>query len=188
MYLQTGLQERRAQIAARALRYLSFAVVISCLLTLIFAGLNYMSLGRGGKERISQAFASGALVEDLRAGDTSRGRSQFTDCLILGMALDQRSSKLALSVSPTIPYPGETEVCKALRSDPPNGRTYYYHNYLHGHTALVRYLLPLMAIDQIRSLYRAHQFIAVDRCSIQHAEDCNRVSVPWTKLSFLSSC
>lgn len=121
--------------------------------TLLLFRLNEVSLHRGGSDRIAEAFANGALVGDYRAGDTSRGRHQFNDCLILGMALDQRATKRQLSISPALPFPAADDSCKALQSEHPRGQ-HFYHNYLHGHTTAVRFLLPLLRVDEIRDIYR----------------------------------
>lgn len=130
-------------------------LISACLVGLLFVA-NYWSLGRGGQETVSRAFASGQLGdEDFRRGDALLGYQQYNDCLILGMALDQRYSKEELTVSPSVPFgANDTEICKALRRGTPATDRFFYHNYLHGQVTLVRYLLPVLSVDQIRALYR----------------------------------
>lgn len=135
------------------LRRLLLAAVVGALATLLLLGVNQLSLGRGGGERVGEAFSGGALVGDYLAGDTRRGKHQFNDCLILGMALDQRAPVRELAVSPTIPFAHADDVCEALQLGQADGSE-FYHRYLHGHTTLVRFLLPVMSVEQIRGLYR----------------------------------
>lgn len=130
---------------------ISGAIAGTLFLCLFFA-LNHWSLGRGGEERIQEARASGAITsEDYAPGNTSIGHNQFNDCLIIGMALDQRHSRTELTVSPSVPVEGYG-ICSRLGAQ--TTERFFYHNYLHGHTMLTRYLLPLMSVQQIRDLYR----------------------------------
>ncbi|WP_375380426.1 hypothetical protein [uncultured Sphingomonas sp.] len=138
---------------SRVIIWLALATTIGALTTLSLLWLTQMSLGRGGSERIHEAFATQALVGDYLAGDTNRGKHQFNDCLILGMALDQRARPRELAVSPTIPFASAPDVCKALQADQASGN-HFYHNYLHGSTVLVRFLLPYFSIKSIRDFYR----------------------------------
>jgi hypothetical protein len=132
------------------------AALIALVVTAAFFAANYYSLGRGGEQRIGQAFTSGALIDDdFARGDTIRGYHQYNDCLILGLATDQRYSREELTVSPSVPFgPNDTLLCRALHYGRPDTDRFFYHNYLHGHTTLARYLLPILGVDQIRSLYR----------------------------------
>lgn len=128
------------------------AAAIALFVTALFFVANYYSLGRGGAERIPQAFASGALGDDdFPRGDALRGYHQYNDCLILGMAIDQRYSAKELTVSPSVPF---ATGCQNLRPGRPYLERFFYHNYVHGHTTLVRYLLPVLGVEQIRNIYR----------------------------------
>jgi hypothetical protein len=135
-----------------ALRPAMVGAAVGVLSLALFLALNYLSLGRGGQQRIAEARASGVLTDDdyLR-GNTVLGFHQANDCLILRMAVDQRAPKERLAVSPLAP----TEMyhlCHRLGG--PAGSANFYHNYIHGHTMLARYLLPALSVEKIRELYR----------------------------------
>lgn len=126
----------------------------------IFFMLNHASLGRGGETRIGAALASGALPStDRLRGDPVRGDHQFNDCLILGLATDQRYSAVQLTVSPSL-RSAPPDVCRKLRMPPDTDRQ-FYHNYIHGHTMLARYLLPVMSVELMRELYRGLTILAL---------------------------
>jgi hypothetical protein len=131
----------------------ALAVALAAMLT--FFVLNHASLGRGGQERIAEAFAAGELIgRDFLPGDTRLGVHQYNDCLILGMAAEQRHSAAKLAVSPSIPFMVGKSVCEELKSNRRSGEPYYYHNYIHGHTMLARYLLPVCGVEGMRALYK----------------------------------
>lgn len=127
----------------------------------LFAGLvgvlfflaSYGSLHRGGQERIAEAYAQGALTGEMRGNDVI-GLHQFNDCLILGLALAQTRSDAELTVSPVKPFGISELPCVDLKNSV-QGNELFYHNYLHGHTVLVRYLLPHMGVQTIRELLKA---------------------------------
>lgn len=129
--------------------------LVASLLVVLFFALNYLSLRRHDEQRIPEAFASGALTTDnFRNGDAVNGSHQFNDCLVLAMAIDQRGTTGQLTVSPSLPFkPYAEEPCKLLKAGAVE-RPYYYHNYIHGQTALLRFLLPILDIATIRELYR----------------------------------
>lgn len=135
-------------------RLLFLAIGIGVASSLLLFGLNYMSLGRGGEGRIDEAFGNRVLIGNYLAGDTDIGAHQFNDCLILGMATDQRKPVDKLTVSPTIPFLPGFDVCDALQKKEAEGGR-FYHNYLHGQTTIARYLLPVMSVASIRMTYRA---------------------------------
>ena len=149
---------------------------------LLFFALNYASLGRGGQERIAEAFANGSLGPDnYLKGDTDRGVHQYNDCLILGMAMDQRYSKAELTVSPSHPFGAQENICAGLQT----GRSYtqrdFYHNYVHGHTLLARYLLPTLGVEGMRSLYRNSisvvLMIGIGLCMVRLAQGRRQAAV-----------
>jgi hypothetical protein len=120
----------------------------------LFMGLNYFSLNRGGEARVSEAFQTGALSNQDYRMDPVHGLHQFNDCLILGMALDQRYSPTELAISPSIPFETPKKICKQLGTGKRTSGRHFYHNYIHGHTMLVRYLLPELSVQNIREVYR----------------------------------
>ena len=132
-------------------RVCAAAVGIAALIFILYFVANLESLGRGGQNRITDAFASGALgQENFRRGDAVNGYHQYNDCLILSMAVSQQAPRRLLAISPMAPA-NNAEMCTSFgRHDP----RFFYHNYLHGQVALVRYLLPFLSIEQIRTLYR----------------------------------
>ena len=115
--------------------------------------LNYLSLGRE-HQRIAEAIRTGTVTDEIfLAGDTIRGSEQFNDCLILAMAIDQRGSTRELTVSPEIWFaPSDEEACRRLKSE--RSKVFFYHNYIHGQVTLARFLLPLVAVETLRELYR----------------------------------
>lgn len=130
------------------------ASIVGAALIGIFFALSYFSLGRGGEQRIAQAFEAGTLTDrDYVYGNTLIGVHQFNDCLILGMAINQRQPTDKLTISPSIPFPNLSEICEQLHFGQTNSDK-FYHNYIHGHTVLIRYLLPYFPISSIRELYR----------------------------------
>jgi hypothetical protein len=143
---------RSVGLAARHFVIVPILVAILCSALLFTA--SFYSLGRGGDGRVAQAFATGALDDrNFHRGDAITGYNQFNDCLIIAMALDQRAPRHLLTVSPTVPFAYDADVCRALHLGRRNTEV-FYHNYLHGPTVLARYLLPLLPVAQLRELYR----------------------------------
>jgi hypothetical protein len=138
-------------------------VVAALLLFLLFLAANRAALGRdlpAAEAHVREAYAAGVLQDaDYLPGDTGIGRHQYNDCLILYMAIDQQAPAEQLAVSPIKPiqHPDES-LCHALRryvgGDTTSGRTgAWYHQYIHGHTMLARWLLPSLSVEAIRNLY-----------------------------------
>lgn len=158
-------------LARRAGLGAAVAVPIAALIFAIFVLTNWYSLGRdlpAAEANVRAAFAGGILQdEDWLPGNTGIGRHQYNDCLILYMAIDQQAGATQLMASPIKPRQrGNESMCQALRAyaagDKSAGRTgIWYHQYIHGHTALARYLLPLMPIEAIRNLYHGVQTLLV---------------------------
>jgi hypothetical protein len=129
-------------------------VLVAGLFSVLLFAASFYSLGRGGDQRVAQAFAAGALDDrNFHRGDAISGYNQFNDCLIIAMALDQRAPRRQLAISPTVPFAHDADVCLALHRGTRNTAV-FYHNYLHGPTVLARYLLPLLPVAQLRELYR----------------------------------
>jgi hypothetical protein len=121
---------------------------------LLFFVASWQSLGRGGHERVAEAFATSALSTDLWGNEVS-GRHRFNDCLITALALEQRQPREKLTVSPVNPSEPLQDVCRDLRDGTGINHAAYYHNYLHGHAVLLRYLLPHWSIGAIKEGYKA---------------------------------
>jgi len=130
----------------------------------LFCLANWLSLDRdvsAARAQVAGAFSQGVLQEqDYRAGDTQIGWHQYNDCLILWQAIDQRSTATELTVSPLLdPHREDSSRCGRLRAfvngDPAAAAVTptYYHRYLHGHTTVARYLLPVMSVEDIRLAY-----------------------------------
>jgi len=147
------------------------ALPIAALLFALFCLANLHGLGRdlpAAEANVRAAYASGVLQDvDWLPGNTDIGRHQYNDCLILYMALDQQAAAAQLMASPIKPVQRGTEtMCGALRAfaagDKEAGRTgLWYHQYIHGHTMLARYLLPLMPVEAIRNLYHSIETLLV---------------------------
>jgi len=159
--------ERLRELACRGAKGALIALPVAALLFLLFCLVNRASLGRDlpmAEAHVRAAFAEGALQDaDWLPGDTGIGRHQYNDCLILYMAIDQQASVAQLTASPIKPVQRGTEsMCQALRAyaggDKAAGRTgIWYHQYIHGHTMLARWLLPTMGVAAIRDLYHGLQ-------------------------------
>jgi hypothetical protein len=141
----------------------AIGVLIGAVLFALFTAANYFSVGRdpgAARQAIAAAFAAGSLGdEDWLRGDTQVGQHQFNDCLILQMAIDQRPSAEQLMVSPSWPtFVPAMPACRDLRrlisGEMPQPQIAFYHRYIHGHTMLARYLLPVVPVDGIRALYK----------------------------------
>jgi hypothetical protein len=142
--------------SADLVRPVTIGFVTAVAVMLVFCVLNWASLGRGGQERVARAFSRGVLTtENYLPGDTVRGVHQYNDCLILGMALDQRYSRTELTVSPSNPFHTDNDACGDLRRGKAYTHQNFYHNYVHGQTMLARYLLPVFGVEGMRSLYRS---------------------------------
>lgn len=158
---------RLRELACRAAKGALIALPIAALLFVLFCLANRASLGRdlpAAEAHVRTAFAEGTLQDvDWLPGDTGIGRHQYNDCLILYMAIDQQASPEQLAASPIKPVQRGTEsMCLALRAyaagDKAAGRTgIWYHQYIHGHTMLVRFLLPSLGVEAIRDLYHSVQ-------------------------------
>lgn len=158
---------------------MSLAVLFSAAFFIFF----YLSLSRNNevaRANVRNAFEAGELLHSAGKllGNTNLGVHQFNDCLILAQSIDQRPGLAsALTVSPiTTRFSGpiaqepgpllpasiaepaaEDDPCPVLyrlaMGETPSADIEYYHRYMHGHTVLVRYLLPLMSVRDIRLLY-----------------------------------
>lgn len=147
------------------------AVPIALVFFALFYVANRASLGRdlpAAEANVRAAYAAGVLQDvDWIPGDTGIGRHQYNDCLILYMAIDQQAPAGQLAASPIKPVQRGTEtMCQALRSfaggDRAAGRTgIWYHQYIHGHTMLARWLLPVFPVETIRNLYHTLQTLLV---------------------------
>ncbi|MBD3760293.1 hypothetical protein [Rhizorhabdus sp.] len=147
------------------------AVPIALVFFALFYVANRASLGRdlpAAEANVRAAYAAGVLQDvDWIPGDTGIGRHQYNDCLILYMAIDQQAPAGQLAASPIKPVQRGTEtMCQALRSfaggDKAAGRTgIWYHQYIHGHTMLARWLLPVLPVETIRNLYHTLQTLLV---------------------------
>lgn len=147
------------------------AVPIALVFFALFYVANRASLGRdlpAAEANVRAAYAAGVLQDvDWIPGDTGIGRHQYNDCLILYMAIDQQAPAGQLAASPIKPVQRGTEtMCQALRSfaggDKAAGRTgIWYHQYIHGHTMLARWLLPVFPVETIRNLYHTLQTLLV---------------------------
>lgn len=151
------------RLAGEAVRAALIGVVAAAVGFLLFTALNYLSLGRdlpAARAHIAEAFADGTLgTENWLRGDTRIGQHQFNDCLILAMAIDQRGTAAELSVSPiwtslTPPDPVCGDLKRLIAGAQPDPDRAFYHRYIHVHAMLARYLLPLMAVDHMRMLYK----------------------------------
>jgi hypothetical protein len=69
------------------------------------------------------------------------------------MALEQRAPRGKLTISPVNPSEPVQDVCGDLRDGSGPNVTGFYHNYLHGQTVLLRYLLPHFEIGAIKTSY-----------------------------------
>ena len=128
----------------------------------LFYGLAVASLtvDRAAMARpVAAAFTSGALDADAswQHGNTEIGSHQYNDCLILFQAMDDRAPARLRAISP-LSVPLDTDnSCTTLR-DFAGGRvsppTRFYHQYLHGHTMLARWLVPELGVAGLRGLYK----------------------------------
>lgn len=138
-------------------------VIVAAVVFALFCLTNRAALHRdlpAARAHVAQAFVEGNLQDrDYLKGDTDLGWHQYNDCLILHLALQQRAGIDALTVSPLAraPTPPQTQ-CAILHQLLGGARTQkadFYHRYIHGHTLLVRLLLPKLSVLGIRTLYHA---------------------------------
>ncbi|WP_426266748.1 hypothetical protein [Sphingomonas sp. LHG3443-2] len=123
------------------------------ILTALFFLASWHSLGRGGHERIAEAFRTQTLGMEI-AGDRIPLQQRFNDCLITIMALEQRQPRQELFISPVNPAEPTQDVCRDLENGTGPNASAYYHNYLHGQTILLRYLLPHLELASIKAIYK----------------------------------
>ncbi|WP_288411812.1 hypothetical protein [uncultured Sphingomonas sp.] len=108
---------------------------------------------------VTAAFANGALdpAASWQHGNTEIGSHQYNDCLILFQAMDDRAPARLRAVSP-LSVPIETDnSCAALQAltvGQAPATTRFYHQYLHGHTTLARWLVPQLGVAGLRGLYK----------------------------------
>ncbi|MEH3039506.1 MAG: hypothetical protein PGN21_05515 [Sphingomonas paucimobilis] len=145
-----------------ALRSASVAAAIALAIFGIFYGLNVASLTvdrNAVAHPVLTAFADGALDAEASwlHGNTEIGTHQYNDCLILFQAMDDRAPARLRAISP-LSVPVDTDnSCATLhgfasgRERPP---TRFYHQYLHGHTMLARWLVPELGVAGLRGLYK----------------------------------
>lgn len=146
----------------RGLRGGSIGVPVGLVVFALFMLASYASLNRNvpaARAHIAQAFTTGVLQdEDYLRGNTDLGWHQYNDCLILWQAVDQRAPVAQLTISPlSAMLPPIGTRCSGLRDFVVDGATpapMFYHRYIHGHTTLARFLLPIMSVEAIRNLYQ----------------------------------
>ncbi len=157
----SGLRDALRRGMRGGVRGGAIGLPVGLVLFALFMLASYASLGRdvpAARAQVADAFATGVLQdEDYLRGNTDLGWHQYNDCLILWQALDQRAPVAQLTVSPlgVLPPPTSTR-CGGLRAFVGGGATAapsFYHRYIHGHTTLVRFLLPTLSVDAIRNLY-----------------------------------
>ncbi|WP_338502970.1 hypothetical protein V6R86_06395 [Sphingomonas kaistensis] len=136
------------------MKLLGIAALVAAALTATFYLASWHSLGRGGEGRIAEAFRAQALGMEI-AGDRIPVQQRFNDCLITIMALEQREPREKLFVSPVNPADPTQDVCRDLNDGTGPNATAYYHNYLHGQTVLLRYLLPHFEVAGIKAFTKA---------------------------------
>jgi hypothetical protein len=168
--MTTGRVLRSRQTLRDMAKAALIAVPIAATMFALFCLANLHGLRRdlpAARAHIAAAFADGSLQDqDWLPGNTGIGHHQFNDCLILQQAIDQAATDRQLAVSPIKPLlrPG-LSLCASLRAFvagvPPPGEPAFYHQYIHGHTMLVRYLLPVMPVDAIRTLYKCLAMLLV---------------------------
>ena len=145
-----------------AFRSASVALVVALAIFGLFYGLAYASLtvDRSDLARpVMAAFADGTL--DAKAswlhGNTEIGSHQYNDCLILFQAVDDRAPARLRAISP-LSVPVDTDNSCATLQDFAAGRvlppTRFYHQYVHGHTILARWLVPELGVAGLRGLYK----------------------------------
>ena len=136
------------------LKLLGIAALVAAALTALFFFASWHSLGRGGDGRVAEAFRAEALGMEI-AGDRIPVQQRFNDCLITIMALEQRQPRETLFVSPVNPAEPTQDVCRDLKDGTGPNATAYYHNYLHGQTVLLRYLLPHFEVAGIKAFFKS---------------------------------
>lgn len=147
-----------------ALRAVIVGVSVGTMLFGLFYAINAMSLRQPTAamvDHVRLAYRHGDLDgDDYKRGDTRLGEHQFNDCLILAMAIDHRAEDRDLRISPSHAFPRMNDgMCRNLGIVARDGfgarPIVFYHNYIHGHVTLTRFLLPRLRLDQIRALYKA---------------------------------
>ena len=170
--LETAGAERRPSLGRIRLRSVVIVTAVITVVVGIVAFAFFLFASRAAlpgdpsiyQKRVAHAFATGNLVENpYQEGSTTIGSSQWNDCLIIVMAMDQRGDRARLALSPILMDFGtapsvSTNPCAVLsalnKGATPNDNLYYYDNYPHGAVVLLRHLLPYRNIDRIRAAYR----------------------------------
>ncbi|RVT93935.1 hypothetical protein [Sphingomonas crocodyli] len=148
-----------ARIRRPILGALGIGIVVGLIAFALLCLANRASLGDNNTATVRAAFASGDLQDkDWLPGNTDIGHHQFNDCLILLQAIDQRGTAAQQTVSPIIWTDMPGGMCAKLHAfaerGGPTPPVAFYNRYLHGHTALTRYLLPGHSVAAIRELYK----------------------------------
>jgi hypothetical protein len=178
-----------------------FAATVTAVPALVFALfilLSYFSLGgdlESFRKQILAAYEAGDLSDNNYAyGNTNVGSHQFNDCFILDMAIDQEApSRWKLATSPEMSdYPdaaGFEKPCLALhkfvREEVPLPAEKFYHRYMHGHTVLVRYLLPVFGLHNLRLFLSGTLSIVIMSITALSMYRLARGGDLWTHLLFL---
>jgi hypothetical protein len=160
--LSSQLLNRSLRAAAALWRTVAAAALIACVISGLFFALNAVSVGYNvskAQAQVRQAFARHQLQDvSWLPGNTGIGTHQFNDCLILLQAVDQRADPWALRISPlNQSFPARADPCIYLHhfnASAPLTQPYFYHRYLHGHTMLIRWLLPNLSVGAIRLIYQ----------------------------------
>jgi hypothetical protein len=115
------------------------------------------------RQRITEAFASGDLIEnDWPWLESRHGFDQYNDCSILQMITNHDGDILANAVGPLIynANRGETDKCATLRSivrDGPDAAPYLsfrYTRYWHGYDPVAAALLEVASVGHARQVLR----------------------------------
>lgn len=149
--------------------FAAIVVAVPAVVVTLFILLSYFSLGRdveGVRKNILAAYQAGDLAEDMTPlgerydpalwGSVVVGSYQWNDCLILDMAVNQGlQDRWKLAISPMMSSPDLVDnlpcvgLYKFVSGElEPNSK--FYHRYMHGHTILARYLLPVLGVHNLR--------------------------------------
>jgi hypothetical protein len=149
--------------------FAGIVVAVPAVVVTLFILLSYFSLGRdveGVRKNILAAYEAGDLAADMTPlgdrydsafwGSVVVGSWQWDDCLILDMAVNQSlQDRWKLAISPMMSSPDlvDNHPCVGLYKFvsgelEPNSK--FYHRYMHGHTVLARYLLPVLGVHNLR--------------------------------------
>jgi len=145
------------------------AIVVAIVIYGVLFVISWLSVGSDPVKEVAQvrfAFDTAQLSKnDIEFANSRIGSHQFNDCLILDQVVTRAGSRVQMALTPANDFANRySGVCQELWATVIGGahrQTFFYQNYIHGHTIVARVLLNVLSIASVRKLYQFTNYALV---------------------------